>query len=77
MMNEAADHMFEAAKRLHEADVHELAEQLAREAEKVRGEAHKPIDARDRCSNTLVQKTTIAAQAGNWIAMIMNVIYVG
>ncbi len=41
ILNEAVDNMFKAVQRLHEADMHELAEQLAREAEKFRGEIHK------------------------------------
>ncbi len=41
VLNAAIDHMFEAAKRLHEADAHELAEQLAREAERFRREINK------------------------------------
>ena len=40
-LNEAADRMFEAAKRLHEANMHELAEELAREAEKLRRKISK------------------------------------
>ncbi len=38
ILNEAVDNMFKAVQKLHEADMHELAEQLAREAEKFRGE---------------------------------------
>ena len=41
ILNEAVDNMFKAVQKLHEADMHELAEQLAREAEKFRGEIHK------------------------------------
>ncbi|MFB0553681.1 MAG: hypothetical protein ACETWQ_10255 [Phycisphaerae bacterium] len=41
ILNEAVDNMLKAAQRLHEADMHELAEKLAREAEKFRGEIHK------------------------------------
>ncbi|HUU17084.1 MAG TPA: hypothetical protein VMW72_08050 [Sedimentisphaerales bacterium] len=41
ILNEAVDNMFKAVQKLHEADKHELAEQLAREAEKFRGEIHK------------------------------------
>ncbi len=41
VLNEAVEYMFEAAQRLHEANVHELAEQLTREAEKYRTEINK------------------------------------
>ena len=41
ILNEAVDNMLKAAQRLHEADMHELAEKLAREAEKFRGEIPK------------------------------------
>jgi len=41
ILNEAVDNMFKAVQKLHEADMHEQAEQLAREAEKFRGEIHK------------------------------------
>ena len=41
ILNEAVDNMLKAAQRLHEANMHELAEKLAREAEKFRGEIHK------------------------------------
>ena len=41
ILNEAVDNMFKAVQKLHEADMHELAEQLARETEKFRGEIHK------------------------------------
>ena len=41
ILNEAVDNMIKAVQKLHEADMHELAEQLAREAEKFRGEIHK------------------------------------
>lgn len=41
LLNEAVDNMFKAVPKLHEADMHELAEQLAREAEKCRGERQK------------------------------------
>jgi hypothetical protein len=33
--------MFKAVQELHKADMHELAEKLAREAEKLREESHK------------------------------------
>ncbi len=38
ILNEAADNMFKAAQKLREAGMHGLAEQLAREADKFRGE---------------------------------------
>jgi hypothetical protein len=41
ILNEVFDNMFKAVQELHEANMHELAEQLAREAEKFRGEIHK------------------------------------
>ncbi len=41
ILNEAVDHMLEAVQKLRQAGMHELAEQLAREAEKFRGEIHK------------------------------------
>ena len=41
ILNEAVDNMFKAVQELHEADMHELAEQLAREAQKLREEIHK------------------------------------
>ena len=41
ILNEAVDNMFKAVQELHEADMHELAEQLAREAEKLREKIHK------------------------------------
>jgi|GEM_PF-3370226 len=41
ILNEAVDNMLKAAQRLHEANMHELAEKLAREAEKFRREIHK------------------------------------
>ena len=40
-INEAVDSIFKAVQKLHEADMHELAEQLAREAQKLREEIHK------------------------------------
>ena len=41
ILNEAVDSMFKAVQELREADMHELAEQLAREAQKLREEIHK------------------------------------
>ncbi len=41
ILNEAVDNMFKAVQELHEADMHKLAEQLAREAQKLREEIHK------------------------------------
>ena len=41
ILNQAVDNMFKAVQKLHEADMHELADQLAREAKKFRGEIHK------------------------------------
>jgi hypothetical protein len=41
IINEAVDNMFKAAQRLHEANMHEQAEQLVREAEKFRREIQK------------------------------------
>ncbi|MHC4241063.1 MAG: hypothetical protein ACYSU4_01585 [Planctomycetota bacterium] len=41
ILNEAVDNMFKAVQELHEADMHELAEQLTREAEKLREEINK------------------------------------
>ena len=41
ILNEAVNNMFKAVDRLREADMHELAEQLAHEAEKFREEIHK------------------------------------
>ena len=41
IINEAVDNMFRAAQKLHEANMHEQAEQLVREAEKFRREIHK------------------------------------
>jgi hypothetical protein len=41
IINEALDNMFRAAQRLHEANMHEQAEQLVREAEKFRREIQK------------------------------------
>ncbi|MCP4610164.1 MAG: hypothetical protein GY845_15755 [Planctomycetes bacterium] len=40
-INLAVDNMFKAVQELHKANMHELAEQLAREAQKLRGEIHK------------------------------------
>ena len=41
IINEAVDNMFKAAQRLHEANMHEQAEELVREAEKFRREIQK------------------------------------
>jgi len=49
ILNAAAKHMFKAAERLHEAEVHELAENLAREAERVREEAQKRTNVKEAC----------------------------
>ena len=41
ILNEAVDNMLKAVQRLHEADMHELAEKLTHEAEEFRREIHK------------------------------------
>ncbi len=39
-MNEAANHLSEAANRLHDVDMHELADRICQAAEQVRREAN-------------------------------------
>ena len=47
ILNEAADHMLEAVKRLHDADMGQLAEQITRLAGEVRHEGQKQMPAAD------------------------------
>ena len=46
-MNEAANHLSEAANRLHDVDMHELADRICQAAEQVRREANNQMQPQD------------------------------